>query len=60
MKLVKLPIVQCLLCQNLWKIDKAEKDQLDRYLSSLDNGPQFFKDIEQEKIQSFPYESEYL
>jgi len=31
MKLVKLPIRTMLACQNLWKIDKAEKDQLDRF-----------------------------
>jgi len=49
-----------LACQNLWKIDKAEKDQLDRFFLLFDNGPQFFKDIEHREDPKFPYESEYF
>lgn len=60
MKPTKINIRTALACSNLWKIDKSEKDQLDRFFLLFDDGEHFFKDIEKREDPKYPYESEYF
>lgn len=60
MKTTTLPIRTQLVCQNLWKIDREEKELLDRFFLLYDSGESFFKDIEKREDPKYPYESEYF
>ena len=60
MKPEKLPIRTALACSNLWKIEKSERDLLDRFFILWDSGAQFLKDIRKREAPRYPYESEYF
>lgn len=60
MKSDKLPIRTALACSNLWKIDKAEKELLDRFFILWDSGDQLFKDLEHRDNPRYPFESDYF
>lgn len=60
MKPAKLNIRTCLACSNLWKIDREEKEMLDRFFILYDTGESLFKDIEKRENPHYPFESEYF
>ena len=60
MKTTTLPIRTQLVCQNLWKIEREEKELLDRFFILYDSGESFFKDITKRENPRYPYESEYF